>query len=203
MKFENTETFNWRGALRGMRNPMNSWSKSDSRIIENKGFIIGENDLTLARKLIKAGTGHRKFLRQIFICVDITAPLYWWKQFDTYKVGTVANSCSTMHKLTSTPITRDCFEKPEEVDIPGAILNTVKFLEYLRIQYNKTKDKKYWYILIYLLPEGWLQKRTITMNYEVAYNMYKQRKNHILTEWHALCEWAETLPYFREFFIEN
>ena len=239
MKFEHTEVFNFEGALRGMRNPMNSWDKSDSgrcsEIDCNKcsqdklggtecskigrwDFAIGRNDMELAQKLIKAGEPHRKFLRQIFVSVDITAPLYWWKEFDTYKVGTVANSTSTMHKLASTPITKDCFEMDdyEDVDVPldcGANVynfhhfwkNLIIQLEWMRQKYNETKDKRYWKELIRLLPESWLQTRTITMNYENILNMVKYRENHKLTEWSiSFMEWVKSLPYANEFiFINN
>ena len=212
MKFENTEVFNFQGAFRGMRNPMSSWDKSDSgeELEEHFGYsinkyVIGKNDLELAQKLIKAGSEHRKFLRQIFVSVDITAPLYWWKEFDTYKVGTVANSTSTMHKLASTPITKECFEMDdfenlEDLEYPFAHVweHTIKNCEILRQKYNETKDKRYWKELIRLLPESWLQKRTITMNYENLLNMYNQRCIHLhkLTEWSiTFKEWVETLPY--------
>ena len=280
MNFDKTKVFNFDGALRGMRNPMNSWGKSDSRtfvacdldeeyydefineagaayfdncempdteegrdkldeaIVDKQDYlfaqsyrytdwgehaevrnVIGPNDMDLARRLIAAGGEHRKFLRQIFVCVDITAPLYWWKEFDTYKVGTTANSTSTMHKLASTPITLNCFEiddYDDTVDIfnnpspmeyplhdfiscPDGLLD---MLESLRQKYNETKDKRYWKELIRWLPESWLQTRTITMNYENLRNMYHQRKNHKLTEWHSFCEWVESLPYAKEFIIE-
>ena len=203
MKFENTEVFNFEGALRGMRNPLNSWDKGDSGYIDrrfNDQFYIGENDLDLAQRLIKAGSEHRKFLRQIFVSVDITAPLYWWKEFDTYKVGTVANSTSTMHKLASTPITMDCFEMGDYCgffETPWK--NLIALLEQCRKEYNETKDRRYWKELIRLLPESWLQKRTITMNYENILNMYQQRRNHKLTEWSkSFCDWVKTLPYAKE-----
>ena len=211
MRFENTEVMNIDNALRGMRNPMNSWDKSDSGIKNDTGFsfnnkfVIGENDMKLAQSLIKSGSEHRKFMRQIFISVDITAPLYWWKEFDTYKVGTVANSTSTMHKLASTPITKDCFEMDDftplidnfKIDLSWQTV--VTYLEQLRQKYNKTKDKRYWKELIRLLPESWLQKRTITMSYENVYNMVHQRKNHKLSEWSvSFIDWAKTLPYAEE-----
>lgn len=209
MKFENTSVYNIYNAIIGARNPMNSWNKSDSVFngfngkIENT--VIGKNDLELMQKLIKAGSEHRKFLRQIFVSVDITAPLYWWKEFDTYKVGTVSNSTSTMHKLASTPITIDCFEMGDftpfidnfKIDLSWRTV--VSYLEQLRQKYNETKDKRYWKELIRLLPESWLQKRTITMNYENILNMYRQRKNHKLTEWSkSFCDWVKTLPYAEE-----
>lgn len=223
MKFENTAVFNFDGAFRGMRNPKNSWDKSDSyweqttkfedgyRVFE---YRIGHNDIALAQSLIKAGSEHRKFMRQIFVSVDITAPLYWWKEFDTYKVGTVANSTSTMHKLASTPITEDCFEMDdfEDLDDVGYMLNTpmstgfywyntVKYMELLRRKYNETKDIRYWKELIRILPDSWLQKRTVTMDYEnlLAICSKGQRRFHKLTEWSkAFIDWARTLPYAQE-----
>lgn len=213
MKFENTEVWGFEHALRGMRNPLNSWDKGDSGYIDrrfNDQFYIGENDLDLAQRLIKAGSEHRKFLRQIFVSVDITAPLYWWKEFDTYKVGTVANSTSTMHKLASTPITEECFEmgdfedfdlETEDMIFPlkSTWVELTSDLEFCRQKYNETKDKRYWKELIRLLPESWLQKRTITMNYENILNMYRQRKHHKLTEWSkSFCDWIKTLPYAEE-----
>lgn len=226
MKFEKTEVFNFDGALRGMRNPMNSWAKSDSGLIvmnptdvefgyePNYEYIIGENDLILAQRLIKGGSEHRKFLRQIMISVDITAPLYWWKEFDTYKVGTTANSTSTMHKLTSHPIKLECFEIDDydEKSISDVWLenedgyygfsiedNLIPFLEMLRQKYIETKDNRYWKELVRWLPESWLQTRTVTMNYENLRNMYFQRRNHKLTEWsESFIKWIESLPYAKE-----
>ena len=208
MRFENTSVYNIYNAILGARNPMNSWDKSDSVFngfngkIENT--VIGKNDLELMQKLIKAGSEHRKFLRQIFVSVDITAPLYWWKEFDTYKVGTVSNSTSTMHKLASTPITMDCFELTS-VKLCEAGKQYFEELENMRIRYNELKNtdaekaKRYWKALIQLLPESWLQKRTITMNYENILNMYHQRKHHKLTEWSkSFCDWVKTLPYAEE-----
>ena len=216
MNFSNTEVWGFEHALRGMRNPLESWNKSDSFIKSpHNYYVIGKNDLELAQKLIKAGSEHRKFLRQIFCSVDITAPLYWWKEFDTYKVGTVANSTSTMHKLASTPITIDCFEMDdfEDVELWECSYdfskekvglkweNLIETLEFIRQRYNETKDKRYWKELIRLLPESWLQKRTITMNYENILNMYRQRKNHKLSEWHKFCDWISGLPYAKELII--
>lgn len=221
MKFENTDVWGFEHALRGMRNPMNSWNKSDSDFsiyIEDRNNIvvnnnIGKNDLKLAQTLIKAGSEHRKFLRQIFVSVDITAPLYWWKEFDTYKVGTVSNSTSTMHKLASIPITKDCFELDDydnffidRLNLNEYLYNTIGLLESLRREYNKTKDKKYWKELIRFLPESWLQKRTITMNYENILNIIHQRQNHKLNEWSGIdnpsnenfITWVKTLPYANE-----
>lgn len=220
MNFSKTEVWGFEHALRGMRNPLESWDKSDSDYIiedECRTFFIGENDLILAQKLIKAGSEHRKFLRQILCSVDITAPLYWWKEFDTYKVGTVASSTSTMHKLASTPITIDCFEMDDFEELhPFEVFGRnddstrttfellLTFLEELRLAYNKTKDKRYWKELIRLLPESWLQTRTVTMNYENLFNMYHQRcvKPHKLTEWSVkFKEFVESLPYAKEFII--
>lgn len=214
MLFEDTSVYNIYNAILGARNPKNSWNKSDSIFkgyngkIENT--VIGENDLKLAQTLIKAGSEHRKFMRQIFVSVDITAPLYWWKEFDTYKVGTVSNSCSTMHKLADTPITKECFEMDDfeniEVGVQNFIISQYWFdyiecLESLRKKYNKTKDKHYWKELIRLLPESWLQKRTVTMDYENLLAMCSkgQRRFHKLTEWSkAFIDWARTLPYAQE-----
>lgn len=224
MKFEHTEVFNFENAIRGMRNAWESWDKSDSErgaicryCFENgSGCMkncIGKNDLELMQKLIKAGSEHRKFMRQIFVSVDITAPIYWWKEFDTYKVGTVANSTGTMHKLASTPITMDCFEMDdfEDVELWECAYdfskekiglkweNLIGTLEFIRQKYNETKDKRYWKELIRLLPESWLQKRTVSMNYENLLAMVRQRKGHKLTEWSkSFIDWARSLPYAQE-----
>lgn len=217
MKFEKTDVWGFEHAIRGMRNPLESWGKSDTTSdcfyadIKTCGVTIGQNDLELMQKLIKAGSEHRKFMRQIMVSVDITAPLYWWKEFDTYKIGTVANSTSTMHKLASTPITMDCFEfdklsdrvNPMAEVIKKHRLSTIDYLERLRKSYNKipNKDikKEIWKALIEDLPESWLQTRTITMNYENILNMVHQRQNHKLTEWSVtFIEWAKSLPYSKE-----
>lgn len=234
MHFEDTSVYNIYNAILGARNPKNSWNKSDSVFKGYNGKIenteIGPNDLQLAQTLIKAGSEHRKFLRQIFVSVDITAPLYWWKEFDTYKVGTVSNSTSTMHKLASTPITKDCFEMDdfenmsprmfkckdeygdtyEENNLCNFIsldlfwCHLIDVLNDYRVHYNETKDKRYWKELIRLLPESWLQKRTITMNYENLLNMYRHRKKHKLTEWSkSFCDWVKTLPYAEELIISE
>lgn len=269
MIFANTYVSNFEGAFRGLRNPLESWSKSDSLFgidsteycdadyevaghweevnygydfdeeydkyyeqsekyaewLRKNGVLklnhdcceyafIGPKDMDLAQRMIKAGTSDRKFLRQIFVSVDITAPLYWWKEADTYKIGTVANSTSTMHKLASTPITIDCFETDDyknnlilydniEEDKDGVYnyfvddfaKETIKHLETLRLKYLETKDKAYWKELIRWLPSSWLQTRTMTFNYEVLRNIYFQRKHHKLTEWRQFCNWIETLPY--------
>lgn len=211
MKFRNTKVMNFENAFRGMRNPKNSLGKSDSYSGIN-GFVIGKNDMKLAQALIKAGSEHRKFMRQIFVSVDITAPLYWWKEFDTYKVGTTSNSTSTMHKLATTPITLDCFEiddydnsifvNKEEIDY------LIQFLESLRTKYLDTKDKRYWKELIRWLPESWLQTRTVTMTYENLFAMCSkgQRRFHKLNEWSGqdnanvqnFISWVRPLPYAQE-----
>lgn len=281
MRFEQTQVMNFEGALRGMRNPMNSWAKSDSEFgiwcehendetiyevankwaeyeLQNATFateedydkefdriaserynwlwqqgtaliginhhytldLIGPADMDLCRRLINGGPEHRKFLRQIFVSVDITAPLYWFKEFDTYRIGVTENSTSTMHKLASTPITRECFEMGDfkDIIIEGVenecnqtsfayttgeyAQELIETLEQLRQKYNETKDKRYWKELVRWLPNGWLQTRTVTMNYENLRSMYHQRKYHKLTEWHSFCEWVETLPYAKEFIID-
>ena len=280
MKFANTQVMNFQGAFRGLRNPLESWAKSDSFFglinIEydnyevddvisawtikelridplegpydeyeldykyqetwgkywdwwyNQGILrevedvidvacIGPEDMNLAHRMIKAGSSDRKFLRQIMVSVDITAPLYWWKEMDQYKIGTVTNSTSTMHKLASTPITIDCFEMDDMQDIviedsyePTFIVTSgyafdtyIKWLEELRQKYQETKDKRYWKELIRLLPESWLQTRTVTLNYEILRNIYSQRKYHRLTEWHQFCDWIKSLPYANELILCN
>ena len=247
MRFENTEVWGFEHALRGMRNPKNSWDKNDTIIYDDDTWTgiqngkslgdntpmmvyIGPNDMKLATTLIKAGPEHRKFLRQIFVTVDITAPLYWWKQADTYKIGTTANSTSTMHKLTSKPITLDCFEiddfDPDLIyysELAGLgyqeISNTtgmladllIEQLEFLRQKYLETKDKKYWKELVRWLPCGWLQTRTWSANYEVIRSICHQRRGHKLNEWSGLDDptkenfiaWAHTLPYAEEFIFYN
>ena len=191
MKFENTKVFNIEGAMRGMRNPLESWGKNDT-----VNDIIGENDMKLAQKLILAGSEHRKFLRQIMVSVDITAPMYWWSEFDTYKVGTVANSTSKMHKLATTPITIDCFETDDYIKNDNYFLNFVNHLEETRKLYLNTKDINIWKMLIQELPESWLQTRTITMSYENVLSMYRQRHEHKLTEWSvSFINWIDSLPY--------
>lgn len=257
MNIQNERVFNFEGALRGMRNPMNSWERSDSIfgvIPKHKyetlatGFInttyakqeievpelfaekaivndyvsgdfyeyalIGPNDMNLAKKLIKAGTEHRKFLRQIMVSVDITVPLYIWKEFDTYKINVTSNSTSTMHKLATTPITLECFEIGDlaemdmiipivgsEITLEQAKNAIIDICEGLRQKYLETKDKKYWKELVRWLPESWLQTRTITMNYENLRNIYHQRNGHKLSEWHEICHWIELLPYAKDFII--
>jgi hypothetical protein len=255
IKFENTEVMGWGHAIRGMRNPMNSWEKSDSHYHEkrylsyydnnpecfyddegyaylNDGICIGPNDMDLMKRLRNAGTDHRKFMRMITVYVDITAPLYWWKEFDTYKVGTVANSCSTMHKIAAKEFTLGDFScehldrdviplfEGEVYDIPGTyncsaydfMQMTIEALNKYREKYLETKDKKYWWQMIQLLPSSYNQKRTVMMNYEVLANIYKSRRNHKLDEWSehdvseektpnfvsgawGFCDWIKTLPY--------
>lgn len=260
MKVENIRVSNFENAIRGMRNPMNSWNKMDSAFgigseewteadwsvaeawvmkdglsVDSEGYdeaiekydawlikngvihkdensncfeyaFIGPNDMDLAQRLIKAGPEHCKFLRQIFVSMDITAPLYWWKEFDTYKIGTTANSTSTMHKLASKPITIDCFEADDFVNIcyPNERDDFIKtelipYLEFLRLKYLETKDNKYWKELVRWLPNGWLQTRTWTGSYANLRNMRHQRKGHKLTEWHFICDTIDTLPYAEEF----
>jgi len=222
---EKTRIYGWDEAVRGMRNPMNSWELSDSGecgdyrldcetcpfyegnldCYGHHDYIIGKRDHNLMQKLINAGTDHRKFMRMITVYTDITAPFYWWKEFDTYKVGTVANSCSTMHKIASEPITRQSFsfDTIGNTAVEIAITRTIENCEELRKLYLSTKDKKYWRALIQLLPESWMQKRTVMLNYEVLRNMYHARKNHKLTEWHEFCDWIKSLPYSELIVGEN
>lgn len=249
LKIEKTEVVGWEAAIRGMRNPMNSWDQSDSHpcnilndltdkndsyrcagcknefSVRPNCILIGPNDLDLIMKLRAAGIDHRKFMRMITVYVDIIAPLYWWKEFDTYKVGTVANSCSTMHKIAAKEFTLEDFSHEHLTEfVPGQKVNgwtleendlialpndpdygyssigilrdiIVKALNFNREKYLKTKDKKYWWQMIQLLPSSYNQKRTVMLNYEVLANMYKSRKNHKLDEWHTLCDWIEGLPY--------
>lgn len=238
LKIENIEVMGWEAAIRGMRNPMNSWEKSDSgwdahipplelrnqvdwkrwaehyKVVQDNGehtYDIGPDDRDLMTRLRNAGTDHRKFMRMIAVYLDITAPLYWWKEFDTYKVGTVANSCSTMHKIAAKEFTRDDFST-EHIICDGkaehqmlventyhnpldAMIFTVDMLNFCREKYLETKDKKYWWQMIQLLPSSYNQKRTIMLNYEVLANIYKSRRHHKLDEWHTLCDWIEGLPY--------
>ena len=238
LKIENTEVLGWVHAIRGMRNPMNSWEKSDSEFdreprnyfdeddmpcTDLRRFVLGSNDLDLMTRLRNAGTDHRKFMRMIVVYCDITAPLYWWKEFDTYKVGTVANSCSTMHKIAAKEFTLEdfscehlmgipeyeessCWEDdfPEFEEKDGELLfwtpidilrHTIGGLNFYRQRYLDTKDKKYWWQMIQLLPSSYNQKRTVMLNYEVLANIHKSRRNHKLDEWHTFCDWIEELPY--------
>jgi len=199
INIERSLIFGWETAIRGMRNPMNSWDRSDS--FRDCG-LIGEDDLELMKKLSKAGNDHAKFLRMINVSMDITAPLYWWKEFDTYKVGTVANSCSTMHKIHTKEFTLDDFSC-EKLTSPfkSDLKCTISSLNYARIKYLNTNNKNYWWQMIQLLPTSYNQKRTIQLNYQVLKNMYHARKNHKLDEWREFCKWCETLPYFKEICI--
>lgn len=226
IKIEKTDTDGWEAAIRGMRNPLNSWNKSDSGTAEIYGlglaFVVGPNDLALMQKLAAAGTDHSKYLRMITVTADITAPLYWWKEFDTYKVGTVANSCSTMHSIADKEFSLDDFshehlitrEKPlyeggrDALEPPNAVWlmnRTIQTLNQYRELYLQTKDKKYWWQIIQLLPSSYNQRRTVQLNYQVAHAVHEARKSHKLDEWHVFCDWVETLPYYREIFggVEN
>ena len=215
IKLENTEVVGWEHAIRGMRNPMNSWEKSDSRSCGTCGdcdicidydncpfdhdghkFVIGPNDLDLMMRLRNAGTDHRKFMRMITVYVDITAPLYWWKEFDTYKVGTVANSCSTMHKIAAKEFVLDDFSH-EHLGFQSVriLKDTIKVMNDFREEFLKDHEKDNWWQMIQLLPSSYNQKRTVMLNYEVLANIYKSRRNHKLDEWHTFCDWVESLPY--------
>ena len=191
---------NLENAIRGARNPMNSWARMDSSYDENGNYILGPNDLSLAKRLARAGSDHRKYLRMVFVSVDITAPLYWWKEYDTYKVATVANSTSTMHKIHSKPFSMDDFSCDHMTPSTYAYMEgIVAKLEEIRLRYMENgKNKEDWYDMIQLLPSSYNQTRTCTMNYETLINIYHARKNHKLAEWHTLCDWIETLPYAAE-----
>lgn len=236
IKLEHVEVFGWEAAIRGMRNPMNSWDKSDSywacsnnpydesrcdtcEMLED-GFCaghgmyrVGENDLSLMKKLAKAGNDHGKFARMINVTLDITAPLYWWKEFDTYKVGTVANSCSTMHKIHSKEFTLDDFSCEHLIDddttghlashYRQSLNDTIDCLNCARKQYLETNDKVYWWQMIQLLPSSYNQKRTVQLNYQVLWSMYQRRKDHKLDCWRDFCQWIETLPHFKEIYLEE
>ena len=217
IKLENTEIIGWEAAIRGMRNPMNSWEKSDSflcREVEDgtcpedcsfRGkcpvygtedfFVLGDNDYTLMKNLRNSGTDHRKFMRMIIVYLDITGPLYWWKEFDTYKVGSVAKSCSTMHKIHAKEFTLEDFSCEKLYDPLGDLRPIVDRLNVYRERYLKTKDKNDWWQMIQLLPSSYNQKRTVMLNYEVLANIYKSRRNHKLDCWHTFCDWIEELPY--------
>ena len=198
LKCERTAVMNLENALRGMRNPMNSWAKSDS-YYNGDEYVIGEADLDLAVRLAKSGTDHRKYLRMIFVSVDVTGPLYWWKEYDTYKVGTVANSTSTMHKIHSKPFGREDFSCDRMSDTALACLDhTIEVLEERRLKYVETKDTAYWHDMIQLLPSSYNQMRTTTLNYETLVNIYYARRNHKLPEWHVYCDWIRSLPYAAE-----
>ena len=199
LKVEKVAVMNMENAIRGARNPLNSWNKSDSFFDGSGCFVLGENDLSLARRLAKAGSDHRKFLRQIFVCMDITAPLYWWKEFDTYKVGTVANSTSTMHKLHAKAFDRDDFSCDALTEPALAQLDSlIAFLEAQRQVFVESKDKSAWFNMIQLLPSSYNQLRTVTLNYENLINIYYARRFHKLPEWHVLCDAIAALPYAKE-----
>ncbi|MBQ8840572.1 MAG: hypothetical protein IJ004_04565 [Clostridia bacterium] len=199
IKIERYSVMNLENAIRGARNPMNSWAKMDSYYDENGNFVLGPNDLSLAKKLAKAGSDHRKYLRQVFVSVDITAPLYWWKEYDTYKVATVANSTSTMHKIHAKPFERMDFSCEKMSDPALDILDEViEYLEDVRVEFVETGDKRLWYDMIQLLPSSYNQMRTCTLNYETLINIYYARKHHKLDEWHTLCDWIMSLPYAKE-----
>ena len=197
---ERTAVMNFDNALRGARNPLNSWARSDSGPDENGEFRLGPNDVDLGHRLAVAGSDHRKFLRMIFVSVDVTAPLYWWKEYDTYKVGTVANSCSTMHKIHAKPFELDDFSHDRmDAEALDCLRAVIAVLEKERLAYVETKERQYWDDMIQLLPSSFNQMRTCTLNYEVLSNIYYARRNHKLPEWHAFCDWILTLPYAREF----
>ena len=202
---DHLSVMNFENATRGMRNPMNSWAKIDSHTEPDGTFVFGENDLDLARRLCRAGTDHRKFVRQIMVSMDITAPLYWWKEFDTYKVGTVANSTSTMHKIQAKRFSRDDFSCEHMLATTLKCLDVViAELEALREAYLETKDKPTWYSMIQLLPSSYNQTRTVTLNYENLGSMYYARRNHKLEEWRTFTQWErENLPYFEELMIQE
>ena len=196
IKVERISVMNFENAIRGARNPMNSWARMDSVTAPDGSFVMGENDLSLATKLAVAGSDHRKFLRQIIVSMDITAPLYWWKEFDTYKVGTVANSTSTMHKIQAKEFTRDDFSCDRLSDDALSVLDgLIQYLEGERLRFNETKDRAHWHNIIQLMPSSYNQLRTVSMNYEVLINIYYARKSHKLAEWHVLCDAIKALPY--------
>lgn len=221
LKLENTGVFGWEATIRGMRNPMNSWNKSDSGwgFVPSQtcptcdryecGYIIGENDLKLMKSLSKAGNDHAKFLRMINVTVDITAPLYWWKEYDTYKVGTVANSCSTMHKIADKEFTLEDFSC-EHLTVESITFGLEPVIDILNknrelyIQWENAGEEKknLWWQMIQLLPSSYNQKRTVQFNYQVLKQMYFARKDHKLDEWHTLCDWMLTLPYFKEVCVD-
>ena len=202
LKVERISVMNFENAIRGARNPMNSWARMDSHYSEDGSFVMGENDLSLATRLAKAGSDHRKFLRQIFVSMDITAPLYWWKEFDTYKVGTVANSCSTMHKIQAKEFERDDFSHDRMDGGALALLDTVvRYLEEERLKFLETKDVSHWHNMIQTLPSSFNQMRTVSLNYEVLINLYYARRHHKLAEWHTLCDAIASLPYAKELIL--
>ena len=199
---DRVSVMNMENAIRGARNPLNSWARMDSYYDERGNFVLGENDLALASKLAKAGSDHRKYLRQIFVTMDINAPLYWWKEFDTYKVGTVANSTSTMHKIQAKEFSREDFSCDRMSEDCLAVLDSlIAYLESERVKFNDTKEKQHWHNMIQLLPSSFNQLRTVTMNYEVLINISYARRHHKLAEWHTLCEEIEKLPYAKELIL--
>ena len=199
---ERISVMNMENAVRGARNPMNSWARMDSTYDEKGNFLLGENDRDLCRRLAKAGSDHRKFLRQIFVSLDITAPLYWWKEFDTYKVATVANSTSTMHKIHAKPFSREDFSHdrltPDALEALDAL---IVFLEKERLSFVENKDRTHWHNIIQLLPSSYNQLRTVTLNYETLINIYYARRHHKLAEWHTLCEAIASLPYAEDLIL--
>ena len=202
IKLERTSVMNIENAMRGARNPMNSWDRMDSYYDEDGSYILGPNDLGLAKRLRRAGSDHRKYIRQIFVSVDITAPIYWWKEYDTYKVATVANSTSTMHKIHSKPFELDDFSHDHMTPETLAFMDTViAQMEKIRLKYMETRNKEDWYDMIQLLPSSYNQMRTCTLNYETLINIYFARRNHKLQEWHTFCDWIKNLPYAKELII--
>ncbi len=204
LKVDHISVMNWENAIRGARNPMNSWARGDSAWNERGEYVLGPNDLDLAVRLCRAGKDHRKFVRMVTVCMDITAPLYWWKEFDTYKVGTVANSTSTMHKIHAKPIELSDFSTDHMTPESRQVFEGwVAYLERVRLRYLETKDKALWYDLIQLLPASYEQLRTVTLNYEVLAGIYFARRDHKLDEWHTLCGAIVELPYFKALFLEE
>ncbi len=202
LKVERISVMNFENAIRGARNPLNSWDRMDSRTEPNGSFVLGENDRSLARRLARAGSDHRKYLRQIMVSMDITAPLYWWKEFDTYKVGTVANSTSTMHKISAKPFTREDFSCDRMSEGALAVLDSlIEYLEGARERYLETKESSHWHDMIQLLPSSYHQMRTVTLNYEVLINIYYARRSHKLAEWHTLCDAIAALPYAEDLIL--
>lgn len=202
IQLERTSVMNFENAMRGARNPLNSWDRMDSSYDEKGNFLLGPKDLELAGRLCRAGSDHRKFIRQIFVSVDITAPLYWWKEYDTYKVATVANSTSTMHRIHRKAFEMEDFSCDQMTPETRAFMETmVAHLEAIRLKYLETKSKKDWYDLIQLLPSSYNQMRTCSLNYETLTNIYYARKNHKLDEWHVFCDWVRNLPYGRELIL--
>lgn len=197
LKIENVSTFGWKAAIRGMRNPKNSWEKSDSSVVDGHSFFVGDNDFALMRTLANAGTDHGKFMRMIHVQCDITAPLYWWKEADQYKVGTVTDSCSTMHKIHAKEFAIEDFSDEHlETGWLACLDDTIiPLLNRARTKFIETKDKRYWWQMIQLLPSSYNQLRTWDLNYAVLRNIYHARRNHKLDEWHTFCDWIESLPY--------